>query len=189
VSAAAPFTRLDHNVWAAAFILRVPEGSEDTISLVARVSCSNLVLAECSVSLPSRTMGAMTTACAARPLFSRVFVSYARKELWVVQLVNSVVTALQVADLRYDLKFLLAGDDWEQRVREEILTADSFQLFWSVAAKRSREVRKEWRLATERNVPGFIRPVYWEDPLAPPPRELKHLHFARILLPQPGPRS
>ncbi|HYH82796.1 MAG TPA: toll/interleukin-1 receptor domain-containing protein [Longimicrobium sp.] len=184
--ASTPLTQLGPGVWAAAFILRVPAEHLDRVSLVARIVCANLVLAEATTSLPTSPMGASIAGRTLGPAFQRVFVSYARSELWVVELVNSVIESLQLADLRWDLKVLASGDNWEDRMKDEIFAADSFQLFWSIAAKRSREVRKEWMLALQRRRDGFVRPVYWEEPLVPPPRELKHLHFARILVPPSG---
>jgi hypothetical protein len=115
--------------------------------------------------------------------FTRIFVSYARSDLWVVKLVDSVASTLGVADFRWDLKVLKAGDDWAEVVRDEISNADSFQLFWSQAARDSPEVRKEWVCALEQKKEKFIRPVYWQDPLAPPPPELHHLHFALLEIP------
>lgn len=168
-------------MWVAAFILRVPEDGSATVSVVARISCANLVLAEAGTTLSTRPNGANTAQRSVGATFQRVFVSYARSEFWVVEAVNSTYTVLGTVDLRWDLKFLVAGDDWEERIAEEIRAADSFQLFWSLAAKRSREVRKEWKLALQRGVPGFVRPVYWEEPLVRPPRELRHLHFSRLL--------
>jgi hypothetical protein len=55
-----------------------------------------------------------------------------------------------------------------------IRAANVFHLLWSDAAAQSPEVRKEWLLAlqTSRDV-RFIRPWYWQQPLAPPPDELR----------------
>jgi hypothetical protein len=48
-------------------------------------------------------------------------------------------------------------------------------------------VRKEWSYALEHSKgPGFIRPVYWQQPLVPPPPELNDLHFTYIELPALG---
>jgi len=63
--------------------------------------------------------------------------------------------------------------------------ADLFQLFWSERSARSPYVDQEWRYALQHyKGEGFIRPVYWENPLVPPPRELSHLHFDYIELPR-----
>ena len=57
--------------------------------------------------------------------------------------------------------------------------ADIFQLCWSQSAKKSPYVEREWRRALMRNRESFVRPLYWEDPMPPPPAELASLHFAR----------
>lgn len=63
--------------------------------------------------------------------------------------------------------------------------ADLFQLFWSTGAAQSVYVRQEWQYALQRSRgEGFIRPVYWEQPLVSPPVELKHVHFASLELPK-----
>ena len=41
-------------------------------------------------------------------------------------------------------------------------------------------VREELVFALSLNRPGFIRPVYWEDPLPEPPQELRSFHFQKI---------
>ncbi|MEM9267239.1 MAG: hypothetical protein AAGA46_17115, partial [Cyanobacteria bacterium P01_F01_bin.13] len=64
-------------------------------------------------------------------LFQRIFASYAREDLAVVEAVDSVVNALGVGELRWDLKIFRSGDEWESRIRDEISSADTFQLFWS----------------------------------------------------------
>ena len=41
----------------------------------------------------------------------------------------------------------------------------------------------EWQYALQHSKDeGFIRPVYWEKPLIPPPSKLSHMHFAYIEL-------
>jgi hypothetical protein len=55
--------------------------------------------------------------------------------------------------------------------------ADIFQLFWSRNAARTKYVEDEWRYALRlgREPSRFIRPVYWTEPMIPPPPELGHL--------------
>ncbi|HKU75570.1 MAG TPA: ferredoxin [Pyrinomonadaceae bacterium] len=114
--------------------------------------------------------------------FERIFACYSRKDLKVVESVNSIISALGVGELRWDLKVLRSGDVWEQRLCEEIESADSFQLFWSENAKASRFVRNEWEFALQLQRSGFIKPVYWSEPMPRPPRALKHLNYSRVLL-------
>ncbi|MFO0919500.1 MAG: serine/threonine-protein kinase [Planctomycetaceae bacterium] len=67
-----------------------------------------------------------------------------------------------------------------------IQSADIFQLFWSTNALRSREMAEEWTMALSLNRTGFIRSLYWEEPLPSdpdrslPPPELLALGFQKI---------
>jgi hypothetical protein len=63
--------------------------------------------------------------------------------------------------------------------------AEVFQLFWSRSSARSTYVRQEWEhaLGYEARRPRFIQPVWWEEPMEPPPPELTHLHFERVDIP------
>ena len=112
--------------------------------------------------------------------FSRIFASYAREDVAIVRTADSLLTVLGSVDFRWDLKILQAGDLWEDILLKEIEQADSFQLFWSKHAKASKNVRNEWIYALELNREHFIKPVYWHEPMAKPPKELGHIHFSRI---------
>jgi hypothetical protein len=115
-------------------------------------------------------------------VFRRVFASYARKDIEVVKIYESFANAIGQIECRWDLKILQAGDHWEESLLKEIEAADSFQLFWSKYAKKSKNVRKEWSYALELKRDPFIRPVYWNDPIPKPPKKLSHIHFSRITL-------
>jgi hypothetical protein len=57
-------------------------------------------------------------------------------------------------------------------------TSDIFQLFWSDRSANSFYVRQECEYALQHyKYKDFIRPVYWEKPMRPPPPELSQLHF------------
>ena len=59
--------------------------------------------------------------------------------------------------------------------------ADIFQLFWSERSAKSTYVAQEWEYALRLNrEEGFVRPVYWEIPMAKPPEKLAPLHFAYL---------
>ena len=56
--------------------------------------------------------------------------------------------------------------------------ANIFQLFWSENSSQSEYCRQEWQYALQLNrEEGFIRPVYWKDPIPSPPSELSAIHF------------
>jgi hypothetical protein len=86
-----------------------------------------------------------------------------------------------------DSDTLRSGQIWNEALMRMIDHADIFQLFWSAQAVQSEYVRQEWEYALDHSKgEGFIRPVYWELPLVPPPPRLKDLHFAYQPLPTPG---
>lgn len=117
--------------------------------------------------------------------YRKIFVSYSHLDADVVDRVEAYVAAHGDAYLR-DVQHLRAGELWDERLVAMIREADVFQLFWSSNSMRSPHVRREWTYALELDRPGFVRPVYWEDPLpsAPelglPPDELLQLHFAQL---------
>lgn len=114
-----------------------------------------------------------------------VFASYSHDDTRVVTACRNAYRALGLT-VNLDIDSLRSGDVWGSRLMELIDGSDLFQLFWSAHAARSAAVSEEWRYAlarSQRHGPGFIRPVYWEQPLIPPPPELADLHFAYIELP------
>ena len=82
---------------------------------------------------------------------------------------------------------MTAGDMWRSAIASAIREADVFLLFWSVSARESSEVRKEWEYALKleqgakrrrKNGARFISPVPLDKPSdCPPPEELGDLHF------------
>jgi hypothetical protein len=184
-AATAPLKTIAEGVRAATFFLRLEESQMNPVCLTAYATLNGIILAETQLEVPTSEMGGSEVVSQHSSAFKRVFVSYAREDLWLVKLVDSAVSALGVVDFRWDLKVLKAGDNWAEVLYDEIRNADSFQLFWSRSARTSDEVKKEWMYAVELKRERFIRPVYWEEPLEPPPpSELNHLHFA--LIPIPG---
>lgn len=163
----------------------------DEHSAAARLWLGGLIVAEAVIEFRlapyfvGNVFGSTLDESRPEKLFQRIFASYARKDVAVVESLSSIIQALGVGELRWDVKVLRAGESWAERVYEEIESADSFQLFWSANAKASRWVRKEWEYALQLGRGGFIKPVYWSEPLPAPPRKLKSLHFAKISLEPP----
>ncbi len=112
-----------------------------------------------------------------RPLYQAIFCSYSHKDTQIVERVERAYKALGLTFLR-DVISLRSGQDWDDQLLKLIDQADIFQLFWSPAAAESQYVRKEWLHALQRQQEGFIRPVFWEQPLPQPPPELSPIHFA-----------
>jgi hypothetical protein len=110
--------------------------------------------------------------------FESVFLSYAHKDSFIADWIESA-NALGIRYLR-DTRDLRSGEVWNERLKELIQEADLFQLCWSDFAKQSQFVREEWCYALGLNKPKFVRPCYWDDPMAPPPNELEKLHFQKL---------
>jgi len=81
-----------------------------------------------------------------------------------------------------------AGVKWESSIYDFIDQSDVFYLFWSKAASESQWVKNEIAYALKRKhgdetAPPEIKPVPLDDPRdAPPPDELKDLHFNDLML-------
>ncbi len=86
---------------------------------------------------------------------------------------------VQDLDVFLDVISLRSGDRWKQRIGEQIDKRARFFLFWSRSAKASQWVDWEWRYAARCKGVDAIDPVPLEPPtIAPPPKELAHLHFS-----------
>ena len=81
-------------------------------------------------------------------------------------------------DVFFDIFSLRSGQDWKKKLDEHVPTKDVFYLFWSQHAANSEWVGREWRLALSKRGLDYIEPVPLDDiDQAPPPTELKSLHF------------
>jgi hypothetical protein len=116
--------------------------------------------------------------------FARIFASYSHADTKVVLACRDAYRALGLT-VEIDVDSLRSGDPYAQVLRDLISEADVFQLFWSRHAAESTAVRTEWEWALgQQKGPGYIRPVYWEQPMPLPPPELADLHFAYLPLPE-----
>lgn len=113
--------------------------------------------------------------------YQAVFCCYSRRDTRIVERVECACKSLGIDYLR-DIITLRSGQRWQAELLALIERADIFQLFWSRNAARSEYVEQEWRhaLGLGREPAGFIRPIYWAEPLFPPPAELGHLNFAFV---------
>jgi hypothetical protein len=117
-------------------------------------------------------------------IYKQIFTSYSHTDSTIVLVCRNVYKALGF-DILIDIDNLRSGQSWNAALMRMIDTCDIFQLFWSRNAAQSQYVRQEWQYALQHyKGEGFIRPVYWEKPLVPPPGELAHLHFGFIELPK-----
>jgi hypothetical protein len=111
--------------------------------------------------------------------FRTAFASYAADDrdavLGRVQGISKVAPDLKIF---LDVLSLRSGQNWEQELWRVIPASDIFYLFWSKHARKSKWVEREWRCALNERGMGFIDPVPLQSPKeAPPPRELRSLHF------------
>lgn len=121
-------------------------------------------------------------------MYQKIFVSYSRKDMVVVDLYRQAQLALG-NDVFVDRYSLRSGEDWQAGLAKGIDEADVFQLFWSDNSSASPNVKHEWTYALEYKCKngtgdGFIRPVFWRQPLSSPPLQLQHLNFRFVDLVQ-----
>ena len=77
-----------------------------------------------------------------------------------------------------DVASLHSGENWRERLQQEIVSRDVLYLFWSRAASKSQWVEIEWRTALASKGLEHIDPVPLEPgDVTPPPPELTTLHF------------
>jgi hypothetical protein len=125
---------------------------------------------------PSQQEGVATQSATNKP-YQSIFVSYSHKDNRIVQNMAAAMKALGMTFLQ-DQAVLRSGEEWNQRLLQLIGEADIFQLFWSDNAKASPHVQSEWEHALSLQRQNFIRPLYWQAPMTPPPEPLAHLHFS-----------
>jgi hypothetical protein len=108
------------------------------------------------------------------------FASYAHEDRdAVLGRIHGIQKVAPDMDIFLDSKDLRSGENWQRRLRQEIIDRDVLYLFWSRAASRSEWVEWEWRCALQERGIDFIDPVPLVSPEAvPPPRELAdQIHF------------
>lgn len=113
--------------------------------------------------------------------YQKIFISYSRQDSEVARGYKLAQTALG-NDVFLDVDNLRSGEDWQAGLAKAIDSADIFQLFWSESSANSKYCRYEWDYALhfrceDNQCEGFIRPVYWINPMPKPPSELGHLNF------------
>lgn len=150
------------------------------------VYCETVLIAQIplSINIREETDRLSPPATSHTQAFSRIFASYAHADSDVVEACAAVYTALGIY-MYIDKHSLRSGQLWHPMLRQFIDKADLFQLFWSETSSTTTGVESEWRYALSqigRKGEMFIRPMYWEDELPPPPKELSHIHFAKLNL-------
>jgi hypothetical protein len=165
----------------ASFVVKVPEDAAEgrrrgEVAIWANgLLCTRLYF-ELSVRAAVR---ATTSLMREARLPTKAFASYASDDrdevLKRVQGMQKVAPDLEVI---VDVVKLRSGENWQTRLREEILSSDVLYLFWSRAASQSENVDWEWRCGFRERGGDFIDPVPLAPPEeVPPPRELADKHF------------
>jgi hypothetical protein len=114
--------------------------------------------------------------------FQTVFASHARTDANVVDACAEVYKGLGIYTI-IDKKALIGGQPWRAGIQALMAQADSFQLFWSEDASVSPPVQEEIEnalLVRAGREAGYIRPLYWQDPVPALPASLRDLNFAFI---------
>ena len=109
----------------------------------------------------------------------KAFASYSSADRdEVLGRLQGIRKAAPYLDIFFDVLSLRSGQNWEAELERIIPASDIFYLFWSLNARNSSWVEREWRTALRTGKPNFIDPVPLQPPdEAPPPPELASLHF------------
>lgn len=112
-----------------------------------------------------------------------VFISYSRKDKEVARAFKNILNATGF-DVFLDVDEIRTGQHWQDELMRRIERAKIFQIFWSSNYSASEVCRLEWEYALKQNKEeGYIRPVFWKDPLSPrPPDELNKFNFKYVEL-------
>lgn len=107
------------------------------------------------------------------------FISYASQDRSrVAAIIQGMKKARPDIDIFFDVENLRSGDNWEKTLMTEISRRDILFLCWSLNAKASKWVDREWRYALSDKGPDGIEPIPIDPPdICPPPKELDSKHF------------
>ena len=106
-----------------------------------------------------------------------IFISYSHRDTEIVRQCKKAYEALG-HNVLVDFETLRSGQNWNAELLRMIDRADVFQLFWSENSSKSEYCRQEWQYALGlKRGEGFIRPVFWQEPIPTPPAELSAIHF------------
>lgn len=107
------------------------------------------------------------------------FISYASQDRSrVAAIIQGMKKARPEIDIFFDVENLRSGDDWEKALMTEISRRDILFLCWSLNARASEWVDREWRYALSSKGLDGIEPIPIDPPdLCPPPKELVSKHF------------
>jgi hypothetical protein len=169
----------------ASFEVLAPDSlqSERTVG-TALISCEGVPVATLLflIRLGRARMATRVPLNAKETQIREIFASYARPDRAEVLRWARAAKALGV-DVFVDVLSLREGEDWAERLFDEVPRRDLLWLFWSRPARESDWVEMEWRCALAARGIDYIHPIALVDPeLVPPPSELAARHFGDPLL-------
>ncbi len=110
------------------------------------------------------------------------FASYAKEDQQRVLDHAASVRISAGLDVFLDCLALHPGEEGKPRVEKEILTRDTFLLFWSDYAKKSTWVTWEWKTYLEKRGPQTMQIHPLQSNVTPPPA-LEHIHVSDHYMP------
>lgn len=161
------------------YLLSVPSDYEKrTLRLNCRVYTDDVVLTDLKMVLK---VGEQSSEVKLDSQMVRTaFASYSSHDRAIVaaRLQGMLAATNDKLDIFFDVESLRRGEDWEQRIKAEILKRSIFYLFWSRNARKSEWVSKELAFAVESKQLEDIEPIPLEKPtVCPPPPVLSGKHF------------
>jgi hypothetical protein len=164
-----------------------PEARDSACSGTVLVTIDNMPVAQIPISFSVLSNVSDITSefrTVSARMIQDVFGSYAHEDTDVVVRFRAAYRALGIR-LFIDTLDIDGGQPWRHYLRQQIERSDLFQLFWSGASSASTAVEDEWQhaltvAATRPSGTIFIRPVFWSQPLPPPPKALADLHFRYV---------
>lgn len=161
----------------AQFSIKVPaDAPEGTREGLASVNVGGLRVLELSFTLQvgRREDTGIEAVSHRKKRYKSAFASYASADTNdVLGRIQGIKKVAPEMDIFFAEASLRSGDNWRECLEREILSRDVLYLFWSEAASKSIEVRREWEFALEKRTIDFIDPVPLVSPnVIKPPEEL-----------------
>ncbi len=161
------------------FAVSIPEDfSKHQVLFKAEVYINDLIASKLNFVVKCSSAREQKIAVAQQDILT-AFVSYASQDRSrVAAIIQGMQKARPDMDIFFDVESLRSGTSWEDAIRKEIELRDIFFLCWSLAAKDSAWVQREWKYALAQKGLECIEPVPLDSPkVCPPPEELKQKHF------------
>lgn len=161
------------------FLMQIPSDyAEKTVSLKLSVYFNGFLATTLNLVVRCNTVAPQVL----RPIrhdITSAFVSYASKDIDEVSLlVQGMEKVRPDLDIFTAVDSLRSGENWEEKIQNEINQRDILYLCWSSNAKQSIWVDYEWRYMYRNRGYEYIDPIPLESPeFCPPPLELEKKHF------------